>query len=346
MADPENKGIPFAGRFERRGITIGNDKFVTFVHWIDRYGTVPWGVGAWLKSSDVDVAMRRVLQAGYVGIALLLIALIAAVVLGKSVARPVQKITESAAKIGTLDLSEIGELPRNWIKELDEQATAFNTMLTALRSFETYVPKSLVNRLIKKDGGSTVESEERNLTVMFTDIVGFTSMSEGQSAKDVAHMINAHLAILGKCVEDEGGTIDKYIGDALMAFWGAPDAQADTAERACRAAIAMKSALEADNRARAEAGQHRIRIGIHQGPVLVGNIGAPGRVNYTIIGDPVNTCQRIEALGKEFDEGGDVTILVSGEVARQVGTLFDTERAGDFAVKGREEKVEVYRLSA
>ena len=292
MADPENKGIPFAGRFERRGITIGNDKFVTFVHWIDRYGTVPWGVGAWLKSSDVDVAMRRVLQSGYVGITLLLIALIAAVVLGKSVARPVQKITESAAKIGTLDLSEIGELPRNWIKELDEQATAFNTMLTALRSFATYVPKSLVNRLIKKDGGSTVESEERNLTVMFTDIDGFTSMSEGQSAKDVAHMINAHLAILGKCVEDEGGTIDKYIGDALMAFWGAPDAQADTAERACRAAIAMKSALEADNRARAEAGQHRIRIriGIHQGPVLVGNIGAPGRVNYTIIGDPVNTC--------------------------------------------------------
>ena len=277
-----------------------------------------------------------------------MLSLIAAVIVGKSVARPVQKLTISATKIGTLDLSEIGELPGNWIKELDEQATAFNTMLIGLRSFETYVPKSLVNRLIKRAGGIAVESEEKNLTIMFADIVGFTSMSEGQSAKDVADMINDHLAILGRCVKDEGGTIDKYIGDALMAFWGAPDEQTDAAERACRAAIAMKMALEADNRARTAAGRHpiRIRIGLHQGPVLVGNIGAPGRINYTIIGDTVNTSARIESLGKEFDEGGDVTILVSGEVARQVGTLFNTERVGDFAVKGREEKFEVYRLRA
>ena len=153
--------------------------------------------------------------------------LIAAVIVGKSVDRPAQKLTISEPKIGSLDRSKFGDLPRNWIKELDDQASAFNTMLTGLRSFETYVPKTLVNRLMKKDGGSAVQSEERNLTVMFTDIVSFTSMSEGQSAKDVDDMVNDHLAILGRCVENEGGTIDKFIG-------------------------------------------------------------APGRVNYTIIGDPAN----------------------------------------------------------
>ncbi len=348
LDDPNDKGMSFAGRFERRDITIGKDQFATFVHWTNAFGGTPWGIGAWLNSRDVDVAQRRVLQAGYIGLALLLLSLVAAVIVAKSVSRPVQKLTEAANKIGSLELSEIGELPHNWIKELDDQASAFNTMLTGLRSFETYVPKSLVNRLIKRAGGAEVVSEEKNLTVLFTDIVGFTTMSEGQSAKDVAAMINEHLAILGKCVEDEGGTIDKYIGDALMAFWGAPDEQADTAERACRAALAMKSGLAIDNHARAAAGKNRIRIrvGIHQGPVLVGNIGAPGRINYTIIGDTVNTAARIEALGKEFDEGDDVTILISGEIARQMGPAFNAEAAGDFSVKGREEKVEVHRLRA
>ncbi|MDP6429877.1 MAG: adenylate/guanylate cyclase domain-containing protein [Rhodospirillales bacterium] len=346
LADPQNKGTPFANRFERRPVSVGEENYVTFVHWINTYGETPWGVGAWLNSRDVDIAKRRVLFAGYIGIGLFLISLVAAVIVGKSVARPVQRLTNSTKKIGEFDLSEIDDLPTNWIKELDEQAGAFNTMLTGLRSFETYVPKSLVNRLIKKGGGGEVESQEKELTVMFTDIVGFTSMSEGQPAKDIADLINDHLAILGRCVEDQGGTIDKYIGDALMAFWGAPEDQPDTAARACRAALAMSAALEADNQLRKGNGLApvRIRIGIHQGPVLVGNIGAPGRVNYTIIGDTVNTCQRIEALGKQFDEGADATILVSGAVAAEVSAKFNVQLAGDFEVKGKEEKVEVHRL--
>jgi len=347
LSDPKDKGEPFAGRFERREVQIGGNQFVTFVHWIDLYGDTKWGVGAWLNFQDVDIAKRRILTAGYVGIALFFLSLIAAVFVGKSVARPVQRLTEKTIRIGEFELSEINDLPPSWIKELNQQATAFNTMLSGLRSFETYVPKTLVNRLIKKGGSNAVESKEKDLTVMFTDIVGFTSMSEGNPAKEVAELINDHLAILGRCVEAEGGTIDKYIGDALMAFWGAPDDQSDTPERAARAALAMSSALEADNKSRKAKGLStvRIRVGIHQGPVLVGNIGAPGRINYTIIGDTVNTCARIESLAKEFDAGADATILVSGIVARQLTSEFNVELEGDFEVKGKEEKVEVHRLS-
>lgn len=348
LSDPENKGTPFADRFERREVSIGKDKFITFIHWINTYGDTPWGVGAWLNSRDVDVAKKRVLDAGYIGISVILLSLVAAVIVGRSIARPVKRLTKSASRIGDFELSEIDDLPSNWIKELSEQAGAFNAMLAGLRSFETYVPKSLVSRLIHKGGARAVESREKELTVMFTDIVGFTSMSEGQPAKDVAKMVNDHLAILGTCVEYENGTIDKYIGDALMAFWGAPEDQPDTAQRACRAAMSMMSALESDNSVRIENGLApiRIRIGIHQGPVLVGNIGAPGRVNYTIIGDTVNTCQRIESLGKQFDDGEDVIILVSGVVAQLVKAEFSVELAGDFEVKGKEEKVEVHRLKA
>lgn len=348
LADPENNGTPFAKRFERRVVDLGEGKAVSMVTWIGTYGKTPWGIGAWFDSQDVDVAVRRVLRAGYVGLALFLLSLIAAVVVGRSVARPIKGLTESAVRIGELELGKIDDLPSSWIKELDEQSRAFNRMLNGLRSFETYVPRSLVNQLIRRGGAGSVESQNKILTVMFTDIVGFTSMSEGKPADEIATLVNDHLAILGTCVEDEGGTIDKYIGDALMAFWGAPEDQPDTAARACRAALAMKVGMEADNLERKQNGLSpvRIRIGIHQGPVLVGNIGAPGRVNYTIIGDTVNSCQRLESLGKQFDQGEDATILVSGAIAKEVGNDFSLDLAGDFEVKGREEKIEVHRLQS
>ena len=192
------------------------------------------------------------------------------------------------------------------------------------------------------------ESRERELTVLFTDIVGFTAMSERLSAREVADFLNEHFTLLARCVEAEEGTIDKYIGDSLMAFWGAPDVQEDHARRACRAARAIARAMEADNAARAAAGQAsvRIRVGIHSGPAVVGNIGAPGRINYTIVGDTVNISQRLESLGRDFDRGEAVTVLIGGATARAVEGDFALESVGSCAVKGREEKVPAFRLAA
>jgi class 3 adenylate cyclase len=154
-----------------------------------------------------------------------------------------------------------------------------------------------VTRLIRAGDAGTIRPEARELTVMFTDIAGFTAMSETRPAPEVADFLNEHFALLGACVEAEGGTVDKFIGDALMAFWGAPETQTDTAPRACRAALAIARAVDADNARRTAAGRPaiRIRIGLHSGPVVVGNVGWPGRINYTIVGDTVNTCQRLEA---------------------------------------------------
>lgn len=348
MGAPNDNAQSFSGGFERRSVDVDGKTFVSFVRWIDSYGDTPWGIGAWLSNRDVDVAKRRLLMAGYLGLAAFLLSLVAAVAVGKSIARPIQRITASVTQIGDFDLSDIQDLPPSRIRELNDQASAFNTMLAGLRSFETYVPRSLVTRLIKEGSGEEIRSQKKELTVMFTDIVGFTSISEGQPASDIAAMVNQHFGILGRCVEAQGGTIDKYIGDALMAFWGAPEDQDDTELRACRAALAMKVALESDNRVRENAGAIpiRIRVGIHTGPVLVGNIGAPGRVNYTIIGDTVNTAQRIEALGKEMDEGDAVTILISGTTASRLPQDIHVTAAGSFEVKGKAEKVEVFRIAS
>jgi len=133
-----------------------------------------------------------------------------------------------------------------------------------------------------------------------------------------------------------------------MAFWGAPEDQPDHAARACRAALAIAAALAADNRDRAVAGQApvRLRIGIHSGPAIVGNIGAPGRVNYTVIGDTVNVAQRLEQLGKQFDTGeGDAVVLLSAATAAALPADFPVRLLGEHGLRGRDEMTKVFRLS-
>src|SRR5690606_6513392 len=189
-------------------------------------------------------------------------------------------------------------------RETDEARVAFNSMLRGLRWFETYIPRRLVERLIEQGGEEALPSEYRDVTVLFTDIVGFTSIGERLSAQKLSAFLNRHFTVLAEHIEREGGTIDKYIGDSIMAFWNAPDPQPDHADRAVRAALAIARALHEDNERRARKGLRpvRLRIGLHTGPAVAGNIGAPGRVNYTLVGDTVNTAQRLESLGKEMQD--------------------------------------------
>ena len=285
--------------------------------------------------------------AGGVGLLLLLASVVLAIVIGRLIARPIRRVAEGASQVGRLELATIGELPRSRIRELDDQASSFNAMLRGLQWFETYVPKRLVERLIERGAAGHIDSTEREVTVLFTDIVGFTAVSEQMSPRETEEFLNRHFALLSGCVEAEDGTIDKFIGDALMAFWGAPDDQPDHATRACRAAKAIKTAIEEDNGRRRQAGLPpvRVHIGIHTDDVVVGNIGAPGRMNYTIVGDGVNTGQRLESLGKELDDGGDVVVLVSAATAAAVDhRQIQLHQVGHFQVKGKDVALEVFRL--
>jgi class 3 adenylate cyclase len=131
-----------------------------------------------------------------------------------------------------------------------------------------------------------------------------------------------------------------------MAFWGAPDRLENPAEHAARAALGMAAAIHADNQERKSHGKQpvRIRIGIHLGPLVVGDIGAPGRVNYTVIGDTVNAASRLESLGKEIDPDAEVMILASEEIASNLSSDIRQERIGPQMVKGRVEPLQVVRL--
>ena len=310
------------------------------------YGAVPLIIGYHLPASSVDAPLRLLYWSGLVGLAFLVVALICVVWIVRTVTRPIQRITTGVAAIGKLDLADVQPVPSSWVREVNDLANAFNGMLAGLGAFETYVPRKLVRRIMDQSNGVAIKSEERVMTVLFTDIAGFASMCEGMNATEVAEFINEHLTLLADCVEAEGGTIDKYIGDALMAFWGAPEPLDNTAIGACRAAQKMTVRIADENmiRQQAEKAPIRIRIGIHTGPLVVGNIGAPSRLNYTVVSDTVNTAQRLEGLGKELTPEAEVSILISSETQRALSSDFGAIEVGSFAVKGKSEEVRVYRL--
>ncbi|MBX2869755.1 MAG: hypothetical protein KTR18_13840 [Acidiferrobacterales bacterium] len=328
-------------------LEIFNDGYAFVYRSLPGFGPHSMLVGAYFQADDVSKEVRRMIAALFAGIALLILSLVAAIFLGRRIARPIVQFAEAASQIRDLEVSKIEDLPGSMLRELNNQSVAFNAMLRALRWFELYVPKKIVGRLIKHGEVHETISDAREITVMFTDLVGFSAVSEGMSAPEVAAFVNQHFSLVARCIESEEGTIDKFMGDAVMAFWGAPDTQNNSAEQACLAACAIASAMLEDNSQRRTAGEPPlgIRIGIHTGVATAGNIGAPGRLNYTIIGDTVNVGQRLEQLGKEiYPPGTEVSILVSSETAEKVENLFNLVPAGRYKLKGRQGEMDVFKL--
>ena len=306
------------------------------------FGSVPWQIGVHIPVADVNQQFKRLAVSIAVSLGLAAAAMVAAIILARRIARPIRAVSVAARKIELLELDSIEPLPGSRIRELDEQAQSFNRMVNGLRWFRAYVPHQLVRRLMSTAGGPSAEVREAELTVMFADISGFTPLSENMPPAEVAALLNRHFEMLISCIEAEGGTVDKFIGDAIMAFWGAPEDVPDHAARACRAALGIARALEAN--AASEEVPIRVKIALHTGPLIVGNIGAESRMNFTVIGDTVNVCSRIESLAGEFADGSAATILVSGAVVAAAGEGFRFESIGDRQVKGRTQSVAIWRL--
>jgi len=343
-----------AGRFfltrppiENRTLNVGGLYYPFAYTELAGYSDKPLLVGAYTRASEFSDIINRLIYTIIAGGLAIVGAIIMAVLIGRRLARPVQRFSEAAALIEDLRVAEIRPLPRSRIREIDEQARAFNSMTRALRWFEIYVPKSLARHLLKSGDTRAVESEQRHLTVMFTDIVGFSTWSQGQDAAAVADYLNRHFGLVNACIEAEDGVVDKYIGDCVMAFWGAPEKMKNRAERACRAALAIRAAIERDNaecRARGKP-ETRMRIGIHSGDATVGNIGSLGRINYTIIGDMVNVGQRIEQLAKVIGpKDAAVAILISDTTRADLGPEFHPRPLGKHRLRGREGVMEVFAL--
>jgi len=325
--------------------SVGGERYFVFAREVTDYRELPITVGTYYLKRAVDGPIRLFYWATILALGLLGLSLIVAALMAGAIARPIRRAARGTTAIGSLDFDEVVPLAGSYFREINTLAHSFNAMLDGLRAFGRYVPRTLVMRLVK-EGRVGTGTEERVLAVMFTDIVSFTSMSEKMSAAEVADFVNRHLSLVSACIEREGGTIDKFIGDAVMAFWGAPGRIENPAASACRAAVAIQRALAADNERRTAAGLKpvRIRMGIHIGPVVVGDIGTPNRINYTIVGDTVNATQRLESLGKTIDPDSEAIALVSEEIFAAVPAGFQFIQRGAHLVKGKQESLKVFQL--
>jgi adenylate cyclase len=311
------------------------------------YASQPYTLGAYFPKAQIGEEVRRAVLSMAAGIAGLAAAVIAAIMLGARLSRPMVRIADTASAFSEFRLEEIRPLPRSPVREIDRQAEALNRMGTALAQFARYVPRSLVARLIVT-GEDAARPIEREVTILFTDICGFTALTEKMDASAVASLLNHHFAAITREVEAKHGLIDKFIGDGAMAFWGAPDADPDHAANAVAAARAIARVIIAENKTRRAAGLQpvRIRIGIHTGSVIVGNIGGADRQNYTIVGDAVNVAQRLEQHGKALmSPQDDAIVLASAQTVEACGKKGCFSQPQKAAVRGRADPVEICRLT-
>ncbi len=329
-------------------VVDGRSDYTVFIHrQIEGYGDRPWIIGAAIPGREADQEFAGLRWILGIGLVLLLLALLSALLVARRIARPLGELVDLTQAVQRLDLRNVPTLPRSRISELDRAGQALNGMVAALRWFELYLPRRLVHALLARGDAGMEAASERSVSILFTDICGFSSLASRLTPAETADLLNEHFSLVGACVEAEHGTIDKYIGDSVMAFWGAPDLQPDHAERACRTALAIALAVRADNERRAAAGLDpiRIRIGISSGTALVGNIGAKGRVNYTLVGDTVNLAQRLEQLGKEIDADADVVALITEDSHACLANRDDAVLIGRREVRGRAGPVGIYRLA-
>lgn len=312
-------------------------------------GESPWYVGVYLPASETNKTYNRLVYAGIAAGGLILVSVILVFLLGRYMARPIRLLAEASNAVTRLDVEQAPALPGSLFRELDSASTAYNSMTRGLRLFSTYVPQQLVLRLMRL-GPEAAQLEQRDVSVMFTDIAGFTRLAGKLEAGELAAFLNRHFALQAEGIEAEGGIIDKYIGDSIMAFWGAPDDQEDHAARAVRAAILIADAVAKENSAREAEGLTPVgvRIGVHSGPAVVGNIGAPGRINYTLIGDTVNVAQRLEGLGREIDPEAAIILVISADCAErlpeQLKAVLELESEGAKELRGRSGAIKVFRV--
>lgn len=276
-----------------------------------------------------------------ISVAVALLGIILAAMISRSISRPMRRLTAEAARLEKLEFSTDFEV-RTRIAEVARLGKTLRMSETALAGFARYVPGELVRRIVSGEIKPELGGERREVTLLFSDIAGFTTVSEQMDPEALTRALTEYLSRIGTALGEGGATIDKYIGDAVMAFWNAPAEQPDQARLACLAA------LKADRISRALEGESQkaglpvfpTRFGLHKGEAIIGNIGSADRMNYTALGSTVNIASRIEGLNKYFG----TTVLISEAVRAEAGPGIISRPAGLVVVKGAVAPILVHAL--
>jgi class 3 adenylate cyclase len=329
--------------------------------WISAWAPIPAPGGAGAGAGAIQAVLQvdepvgalvldlrlRLLRELLLAVGAFLLAAAVAAWLARSISRPIAALSATTERIGQGELET--RAPEGRIDEVGQLASAVNRMAKGLGEreklrdmFGKYMAGEVVRELLSRDELSLV-GEELEITVLLSDIRGYTELTGKMGAKEIVALLNEHFGILVEAVMEEGGVVDKYMGDALLCWFGAPLPQADHEARALRAALRMMERLRAWNARHRAQGLHEVEtgIGLAAGHVVVGNIGSERRFEYTAIGDAVNMASRLchQAKAKE--------IVATGQVRRKAeasGVAPDWTSMGAVAIKGVAEPMELWKV--
>ncbi|VIO75028.1 adenylate/guanylate cyclase domain-containing protein [Bradyrhizobium ivorense] len=319
----------------------GRELSASFARFPESFGS-PWQSVIVTPTDDFVGQLRETNQKIILTIVVLTaIELVLIFGLVRRLTRPIEKVTQELEAIEELSFEKPRD-PSSKIREIAKLQTATALLRNSLQSFSSFAPVEVVKGLVKSGIPLSLGVEKRCLTVLFSDIEDFSTHAEHSDPDRLLEQMSAYFDIVSRAIAEEGGTVDKFIGDGVMAFWGAPIALPAPALHACRGALRSVRRLESVNATWRATGRpaFRMRIGLNTADVLVGNVGSTERFSYTAMGDGVNVASRLEGMNKQFG----TAICLSDSVVNTVGSEILVRPLRRVVVKGREQRFMVYEL--
>jgi len=297
------------------------------------------------QRANTAALARAWYNAIFVSVAMVLVGIGGAFMLGSVLSRPISRLMEGTRAIAEGNYHVTLHVPSR--DEIGALTQSFNDMASSLaekdaikRAFTRYVTREVVTEILKDPDKIVLSGERREVTVLFCDVRGFTSISERLSPEEVVSLLNAFYTLMIDTTFKHDGTLDKFLGDGVMAVFGAPIYHPDHTLRALRTALAMQAGIRELSDRRVAEGHARLRIGIgvNAGTAVAGNVGTEARMEYTVIGDSVNLASRLESYARPGQ------ILITEQTYEIVRDAIEARALGRLKVRGKEDELEVYEV--
>lgn len=316
--------------------------FLTFNTEVSNFFGAPWSV---LVITPLDNFLSNLIHSQHQIIILIsiitLVAIFIIVRFATRISQPITTLATEIEKIKDLDLSSHIRI-RSSIHEIYRLDQAIAAMRYVVLSFSKYIPREVVKNLFLLHKDILLGGEKKEITIFFSDVANFTSIAESEEIDVLLPLVTEYFHAMTDIILKQEGTIDKFIGDGIMAFWGAPIEIKSHAQKACDAALLCHAMLIPFNANRKKQGKPEFptRFGIHSGEVIVGNIGTENRMNYTVLGDAVNTTARLQEVDKLYH----TSIIISEQVYKYLPSEYIARPLDLVTVKGKKKKIKIYEL--
>lgn len=336
--------------YKEKGVVV-IESFIedTYGTWVSGYSSILNSKGKIVGVVGIDVSAEDVIKAEIqcliiltlITISIVIVVIILSNYFSKMISNPLLQLQNEIAMIQRFELADV--IPSETIFiEISNMEDVVDRTKKALRSFKRYVPAELVHQIVTTQKEAVLSGDKTEATFMFTDIQNFTTIAESMEIEKLVDKLANYFEIMTSNIHSNSGTVDKYIGDAIMAFWGAPNYIEDHAKLACISALQCLDLLKILN---ADLQNHNFpplntRFGIHTGNAIIGNMGYSERLNYTAIGDTVNLASRLEGVNKFYD----TNIIISNDTYNLIKNEFITRHLDKIIVKGKTSWISIHEL--